>query len=91
MPPIHLLILALYICVHVAYLYYLSLHTFPICFFPSSFFVLPSLLSLFLSLTFQNMDPLHFQAGGRRRRPNLGLVCFMLMFAVFFSYGCMLV
>ena len=45
--------------------------------------VLPSLLSLLLSLTFQNMDPLRFQAGGRRRRPNLGLVCFVLMFAVF--------
>jgi len=45
--------------------------------------VLPSLLSLLLSLTFQDMDPLRFQAGGRRRRPNLGLVCFELMFAVF--------
>jgi len=45
--------------------------------------VLPSLLSLLLYLTFQNMDPLHFQAGGRRRRPNLGLVSFVLMFAVF--------
>ena len=45
--------------------------------------VLPFLLSLLLSLTFQNMDPLRFQAGGRRRRPNLGLVCFVLMFAVF--------
>ena len=29
------------------------------------------------------LDPLRFQAGGRRRRPNLGLVCFVLMFAVF--------
>jgi len=29
------------------------------------------------------MDPLRFQAGGRRRRLNLGLVCFVLMFAVF--------
>ena len=58
--------------------------TFPICIFTSSFLcVLPSLLSLLLSLTFQNMDPLRFQAGGRRRRPNLGLVCFVLMFAVF--------
>jgi len=44
--------------------------------------VLPSLLSLLLSLAFQNMDPLRFQAGDRRRRPNLGLVCFVLMFAV---------
>ena len=41
--------------------------------------VLPSLLSL----TFQNVDPLRFQVGGRGRRPNLGLVCFVLMFAVF--------
>ena len=29
------------------------------------------------------LDPLRFQAEGRRRRPNLGLVCFDLMFAVF--------
>jgi len=29
------------------------------------------------------MDPLRFQAGGRKRRPNLGLVCFVLIFAVF--------
>ena len=47
-PAIQLLILALYICVHVAYSYYLSLRTFPICFSPSSFFVLPSVLSLYL-------------------------------------------
>ena len=45
--------------------------------------VLPSLLALLLSLTFQNMDPLLFQAGSYRRRPNLGLVCFVSMFAVF--------
>jgi len=25
----------------------------------------------------------HFQAGGRRRRPNLGLVCISLLLAVF--------
>ena len=56
----------------------------PICIFLLPFLcVLPFLLSLLLSLTFQNMDPLCFQAGGRRRRPNLGLVCFVLMFAVF--------
>jgi len=29
------------------------------------------------------LDPLRFQAGRRRRGPNLGLVCFDLMFAVF--------
>jgi len=49
----------------------------------SFFFVLPSLLSLLLSPTFQNMDPLRFQAGGCRRRPKLGLVCIMLLLAVF--------
>jgi len=27
--------------------------------------------------------PARFQDGGRRRQPNLGLVCFVLMFAVF--------
>jgi len=82
-PAIHVLISALYMCAcgffilcvfaYVSYLYF-------------SFFlflcVLPSLLSLLLSRAFQNMDPLRFQAGGRRRRPNLGLVCFVLMFAV---------
>jgi len=70
-------------CVHVAYSYYLILVTFPILFFLLPFLcILPFLLSLLLSLTFQNMDTLRFQAGGRRRRPNLGLVCFVL-FAVF--------
>ena len=74
----------LYMCVHVPYSYYLFLLTFPICIFPSSFLcVLPSLQFLLLSLTFQNMDLLRFQAVGRRRRPNLGLVCFVLMFTVF--------
>jgi len=70
--------------VHVAYSCYLFLLTFPICIFPSSFFMRLTFSSIsFLSLTFQNMDLLRFQAGGRRRRPNLGLVCFVLMFAVF--------
>jgi len=66
-PAIHLLISALCMRVHVLF-YYFSLLTFPI---------FSSLFSsyLYLSLTFQNMDPLRFQAGGRRRRPNLGLVC----------------
>ena len=45
--------------------------------------ILPSLLPLLLSLTFQNMDPLRFQGGDRRMRPNLDVVCFVLMFAVF--------
>jgi len=35
------------------------------------FLVYASYLFLLLSLTLQNIDPLRFQAGGRRRRPNL--------------------
>jgi len=42
-------------CVHVAYSYYLFLLTFPICIFPSSFFMRLTFSSiLLLSLTFQN-------------------------------------
>ena len=46
-----------------------------------------------MRLTFSSMSssisyrleygPAPFQAGGHRRRPNLSLVCFVLMFAVF--------
>ena len=71
MPAIHLLISALCEC---------GLFVF---FLLPFLCVIPSLLSLLLSLTFQNMDPLRFQAGGHRRRLNLGLVCFVLTFAVF--------
>ena len=69
---------------HVAYTYYLFLLTFPICIFPYSFFMRLTFSSISSSISyFQNMDPLRFQAGGRRRRLNLGLVFFVLMFAVF--------
>ena len=81
MPAIHLLISVLCECGLFVFLFCLP---FLFVFFLLPFFcVLPSLLSLLRSLTFQNMDPLHFQAGDHRRRPNLGLVCFVLMFAVF--------
>ena len=84
MPAIHLLISALYMCACGLFMLfvfaYLSYLYFSFFLFYVSY---PSLLSLLLSLTFQNMDPLRFQAKGRRRRPNLGLVCFVLMFAVF--------
>jgi len=81
---IHLLISALYMCACGLFILFVFAYLSYLYIFPSSFFmVLPSLLSLLLSLTFQNMDPLRFQAGGRRRRPNLGLVRFMLIFAVF--------
>jgi len=42
-----------------------------------------SCVLLVMLVTFQNMDPLRFQARGRRSQLNLGLVCFVLMFAVF--------
>jgi len=69
MPAIHLLISALYM--RVCILFVLFLFAYLSYFrFLFSFFFLP-----YLSLTFQYMDPLRFQARGRKRRPNLGLVC----------------
>jgi len=70
-----------YLVIHgSSFVTFLFLLTFPICIFLLPFLcVLPSLLSR----NFQNMDLLRFQAGGYRRRSNLGLVCFVLMFAVF--------
>jgi len=80
-PAIHLLISALCECGLFVFLFCLP---FLFVFFLLHFLcVLPSLLFLLLSLTFQNIDPLCFQAGGRRRRPNLGLVCIVLLLAVF--------
>jgi len=79
-PAIHLLISALYMCASGLFILFVFAYLSFFVFFLVPFLcVLPSLLSL----TFQNMDPLRFQAGGRRRRPNLGLVCFVLMFALF--------
>jgi len=37
------------------------------------------------------LDQLRFQAGGRRRRPNLGLVCILLLLAVFLVKDAMIV
>jgi len=81
-PAIHLLISALYMYACGLFILFVFGDLSYLYFSFFLFFVLPSLLSLLLSLTFQNMDPLRFQAGGHRRRPNLGLVCFVLMFAV---------
>jgi len=60
-------------------LYYLSLLPFLIHF---TYFLLLSIRSLSTRIV-----PLHFQAWGRRRRPNLGLVCFcvMIMLSVLLS------
>ena len=43
---------------------------FSLCFIGFTYFLLLSIPSLSTRIV-----PLHFQAGGRRRRPNLGLVC----------------
>jgi len=75
-PAIHLLISTLYMSACGLFVLFVFAY-YVFSFF--LFFVLPFLLSL----TFQNMDPLRFQAGNRRRRPNMCLVCFVLMFAVF--------
>ena len=79
MPAIHLLILVLYKCAHVAYSYYLSLRTFPICFFPSSFFSSCLLFYLLPSriLTRSVSRPEVVGATG----PGFSL--FLLMFTVF--------
>jgi len=46
---------------------------FSLSFIGFTYFVLLSILSLSTRIV-----PLRFQAGGRRRRPNLGLVCVLL-------------
>jgi len=35
------------------------------------------------------IDPFRFQAGGRRRRPNLALVLGLILCCSIFCYGCM--
>jgi len=52
-------------------LYYFSLFPFLVHF---TYFLLLSIRSLSTRIV-----PLHFQAWGHRRRPNLGLVCFLFM------------
>ena len=83
MPAIHLLISALcewLICIFVfAYLSYLY---FSFLLFYASYLLF---YFFFYLLPSRILDPLRFQAGGRRRQLNLGLVCFVLMFAVFLA------
>jgi len=53
-------------------------------------FLFISLLVYFLTyLSTSRIDPLHFQTGGRRWRPNLAIVFFGSFYVVIFSYGCM--
>ena len=74
-PLILLLILALYMYCLLVYL----------AFFASPLFSLLNFLYLSTSLTFPlRIGPLHFQAGGHKRRPNLGLSCFGLFWVIIF-------
>jgi len=51
-------------------------------------YLFTSLLVYFLTYlsTLSTIEPFHFQAGGRRRRPNLALV---FLCCSIFCYGCM--
>ena len=84
MPATDLLISALYMCacgLYVLFVFaYLSYLYFSFFLFYASYLLF---YFFFYLLPSRILDPLRFQAGGRRRRPNLGLVCFLSMFAVF--------
>jgi len=84
---IHLLILALYkLCLFNFIPYFLlSLY-----FLPYLFTVLPFLVYFLTYLSPPcGIDPLRFQAGGRRRRPNLVLVIWFVLCCSIFCYRCM--
>ena len=53
-------------------------HLFPLFYFPLSFIGFTYFLLLSIPSLSTTIVPLRFQAGGRRRRPNLGLVCVLL-------------
>jgi len=81
-PAIHLLISALCECgLFVFFVFaYLSYLYFSFFLFYASYLLF---YFFFYFLPSRILDPLSFQDGGRRRRLNLGLVCFVLTFAVF--------
>jgi len=65
-------------------------------YFSLSSFLIRSVFFLLLSITSlpTRIVPLCFQAGGHRKRPNLGLVCLCLFCVVYFlvkDYGCFFV
>ena len=68
---------------NVAYLYFYFCLPFLFVFFLLPFLMHLTFSSISSSISYLPEYWLRFQAGGRRRRPNLGLVCFVLMFAVF--------
>ena len=53
-------------------------HLFPLFYFSLSFIGFTYFLPLSIPSLSTRIVPLHFQAGGRRTRPNLGLVCILL-------------
>jgi len=59
---------------------HLSPFYFSLSFIGFTYFLLLSIPSLSTRIV-----PLHFQAGGRRRRPNLGLVCFLCNLCYLYS------
>jgi len=66
-PPIRLCCSLVYSFSHLLLFFAFSL-------FPHSLYIFSSIVHPSLST---RIVPLRFQAGGRRRRPNLGLVCFV--------------
>ena len=56
--------------------------SFPPFYFSLSFICFTYFLLLSISSLSTRIVPLRLQAGGRRRRPNLGLVCVLLCFVV---------
>ena len=54
------------------------LHLFPLFYFSLSFIGFTYFLLLSIPFLSTRIVPLRFEAGGRRRRQNLGLVCVLL-------------
>ena len=63
-------------------LVHLSPFYFSLSFIGFTYFLLLSIPSLSTRIV-----PLHFHVGGRRRRPNLGLVCFFFVFYLCYLYS----
>ena len=57
-------------------------HLFSLFYFSLSFIGFTYFLLLSIPFLSTRIVPLRFQAGGRRRRPNLGLVCFVCVICI---------
>jgi len=73
-------------CLFVCLLDFFSHFFFFTFFFPYAFSLSTSLLLYFLTYlsTFFRIDPFHFQAGGRRKRPNVALFLGLFYVVVYF-------